>query len=47
MDYSIEFEKSITRAMALRAYHKAVKLGVATDPKKQNVFGASYLLTIF
>ena len=40
-------EKSITRATILRAYHKALELGVVTGPKKLNVFGASYLLPIF
>lgn len=40
-------EKSITRATVLRAYHKAIELGVITGPKKLNVFGASYLLPIF
>ena len=40
-------EKSITRATILRAYHKAVELGMFTGPKKLNVFGASYLLPIF
>ena len=40
-------EKSITRATVLRAYHKAVELGVVIGPKKLNVFGASYLLPIF
>lgn len=40
-------EKSITRATVLRAYHRAIELGVVTGPKKLNVFGASYLLPIF
>jgi len=40
-------EKSITRATVIRAYHKALELGVVTGPKKLNVFGASYLLPIF
>ena len=40
-------EKSITRAKVIRAYHRAIELGVVTGPKKLNVFGASYLLPIF
>ncbi len=40
-------EKSITRATVMRAYHRAIELGVVTGPKKLNVFGASYLLPIF
>lgn len=40
-------EKSITRATVIHAYHKALELGVVTEPKKLNVFGASYLLPIF
>lgn len=40
-------EKSITRATVIRAYQKALELGVVTGPKKLNVFGASYLLPIF
>lgn len=40
-------EKSITRETVLRAYHRAIELGVVTGPKKLNVFGASYLLPIF
>lgn len=40
-------EKSISRATVIRAYNKALELGVVTGPKKLNVFGASYLLPIF
>ena len=40
-------EKSITRATVIRAYYRALELGVVTGPKKLNVFGASYLLPIF
>lgn len=40
-------EKSITRATVIRAFHRALELGVVTGPKKLNVFGASYLLPIF
>ncbi len=40
-------EKSIIRTTVLRAYHRAIELGVVTGPKKLNVFGASYLLPIF
>jgi hypothetical protein len=39
--------KSITRATVIRAYHRAIELGVVTGPKKLNAFGASYLLPIF
>jgi hypothetical protein len=40
-------EKSITRATVIRAYQKALELGVVTGPKKLNVFGTSFLLPIF